>query len=339
MHFRARPDSVQPGRLQGPFDGQVLDAGSGKPLEGATVVASWALRAGRGPSGPGGAKVVTVDTDADGRYRFDRFREPQFAVAAALDRFTLVVYKRGYVGWRSDLRFADGSPRTDFTQLGNVVALERLPIDVSHRRHLAYLGADGPLLAKLSWELPLAARELSPSAESAPLPVEPPAPVTHLDARALLSADELKAVSGSSLDFTVEPLPDLPSTPGYDSVHFKATGRAEKFDAALRVWKLGGEAASRKFDELARELPGAEERRDRKDVGDRSLRSSEGDIVAVGALDRSRGVVVLFTCGRGLCEGHDQAAALLRRMWPRLGKMGQVSAEAPPPAVGGEPQP
>ena len=215
VRFRARPDSVEPGRLQGPFDGQVIDAGSGKPIDGATVVASWSVRQGRGLSGPGSVRVVALDTDADGRYRIARFEEDAFAHGSWLDRFTLVVYKRGYLGWRSDLRYSDGAPRSDFTQAANVVPLERLPPDISHRRHLAYLGADGPILSKLEWELPLAAQELSPSAEAAPATAEA-LPTSHLEARVLLSADELKAVSGYAGAFTVGALPDLPSSPSYD---------------------------------------------------------------------------------------------------------------------------
>ncbi len=148
--FRARPDSVLAGDLKGPFDGRVIDGGSGKPVEGAAVVGSWSLRAGAGPSGPAGARVVSVDTDADGRYRIGPLKGGVDA-AALVERFTLVIYKRGYLGWRSDVRFADRSPQTEFTQLGNVARLVRLPADVSHARHLAYVGAAGPLLPRVEW--------------------------------------------------------------------------------------------------------------------------------------------------------------------------------------------
>lgn len=346
--FRARPDSVQPGDLRGPFDGQVVDAGTGKPVDGATVVGSWALRTGRGLSGPSRTELATVETDADGRYRLPEL-PGGVGMREALERFTLVIYKRGYLGWRSDRRFADLSPRTDFAQTQVVTRLERLPGDVSHARHLAFLGAAGPLLAKVEWELPLAAEEVTPgsaAAEAAPVetpaagapaekepPPSEPSVQPHLDARVLLSAAELKAVSSYPGTFTVEPLPDLPSTSTYDSVHFRAAKAGEKFDAAIRAWKLPGDGAERRFGELSRELPKVTQG---KEVGDRSLRSAEGDLLAVAALDRAQGVVILFTCGRGLCSDHAQVAAVLRRMWGRRGKLGPARAvrvEEPPRPV------
>src|SRR5690349_21719697 len=54
--FPARPDTVIPGDLSGPFEGRVVDAGTGKPVEGAAVLASWAFESGVGLPGPAAAE-------------------------------------------------------------------------------------------------------------------------------------------------------------------------------------------------------------------------------------------------------------------------------------------
>src|SRR5438477_262232 len=53
--FPARPDTVEPGELTGPFDGQVKDSATGRPVAGATVAASWGFEIGRGLTGPAAA--------------------------------------------------------------------------------------------------------------------------------------------------------------------------------------------------------------------------------------------------------------------------------------------
>ena len=40
--FRSRPDTLAPAELLGPYSGQVLDADTEKPIEGALVSAAWA---------------------------------------------------------------------------------------------------------------------------------------------------------------------------------------------------------------------------------------------------------------------------------------------------------
>ena len=61
-----------------------------------------------------------------------------------------------------------------------------------------------------------------------PAVVEPAGP--PLDATPLLSVDELRAATQYAGELTTEKLTDLPTTPTYDSVHFKATGKPETFD-------------------------------------------------------------------------------------------------------------
>src|SRR5262245_26549811 len=106
--FPERPDTTEPGSLLGPFDGQVVDAETGRPLGGALVFASWGFEVGRGFVQPGGAHSVTVETDSDGRYQLPRLAS--WPARARVMRFTLVAYKRGYIAYRSDRRFDDLGP-------------------------------------------------------------------------------------------------------------------------------------------------------------------------------------------------------------------------------------
>ena len=51
------------------------------------------------------------------------------------------------------------------------------------------------------------------------------------------------------------------------------------------------------------------------------------EILAVGALEISKGLVVELTCGVDPCRDHAQAMALLRRV---LGRAERLAGEAPP---------
>src|SRR5262249_32916523 len=148
--------------------------------------------------------------------------------------------------------------------------LERAAPEMSHAKHLRFLGAGGPLLAKLGWELQQASLEAA-GEKAAPeaAPTEEPAGAPALDASVLLSADELRAVTGYKGDFAVGKLGDLPSTSTYDSVHFRASGQSERFDAAIRAWRLPPAEAEQLYEKDLSELPGAVEK---NEIGDRSLR-------------------------------------------------------------------
>jgi hypothetical protein len=324
--FPARPDTVVAGDLRGPFDGRVVDADSGKPVEDATVIASWAFETGRGLVGPAGASTASAATDADGRYRIDRVRTPRDG-RWRIARFTLVVWKSGYLGYRSDRRFSDLGPRHDFAQTNNSVRLEPLRAEVSLQRVVAFLGVAGPLLPVLEEELaraPAAPTETAASTTARPAGIDP---------EKLLTVEELKAVTRYDGAFTEEPLPDRPASATYGSLHFKAVGKPEKFDAAIRVYRFPepGEDLEKRFSSLVSDLPAA---RETDEVGDRSLRTREqnpdGDVIqGVAALDRGQRAIVVLTCGEGLCADADTVVALMRRMVPRLPRLSRTDENTP----------
>ena len=323
--FSARPDTVMPGDLLGAFDGQVLDAQSGKPVSGAIVQASWAFESGRGLTAPAGGSVATVATDSDGRYLIERLGDLPSSRARVI-AVTVVVYQKGYVAYRSDRVFDNATggarARTDFSQHNNVVKLDRWSGALSHVKHVRFVGGSGPLKHALGSEVVEASLELSAGplqAKPTPVAAEPEG-TPPLDATSLLSVDELRAVTGYAGELTVDKLADLPTTSTYDSRHFKAVGKPETFDAALRVWKLGPDAADARFAKLLAEVPHAERK---NEVADQSLRGYDGRIVAVAAVDHAHGVVIELTCGLDQCRDADQAAGILRRVMARADRLGQ----------------
>lgn len=317
--FPARPDTVEPGSLLGPFDGRVVDAATGKPLQGALVYASWGFDSGAPARAPAGAMVRTTETDSDGRYRLEALAAKPSG-AARLVRFTLIVYKRGYVAYRSDRRFEDSSRRYDFAQRGNAVRLDPFGPQLSHAEHLRFIGGSGRLRKQLQAEAVQASLELSSGRERASVSSTGPL----LDAAVLLSADELAAVTGYTGTFNVDRLGDLERSASYDSCHFRATGKPESFDAAIRVWKLGsGDELEQRYRRLLAEVPHAESR---NEVGDRSLIGRDQSILAAAVEDRARGVVVELTCGVELCKTSERTVVLLRRVLERTQRLGRAAS-------------
>src|SRR5678815_1886853 len=123
--FPVRPDSVRPADLLGPYDGIVLDADTDRPIAGATVAAAWAFERGIGLRAPSGAHEFVTETGADGRYVVPKLDDMPEGASARVRRFTLIVYHRGHVAWRSDRLFPGREARRDFSQRGSRVRMEK----------------------------------------------------------------------------------------------------------------------------------------------------------------------------------------------------------------------
>jgi len=314
--FRARPDSVDPGDLRGPFTGRVVDAASASPVAGALVYASWTFEAGTGLPIPGGFREHIGNTDANGYYKVPAVGSAPGG--ARLVDFTLLVYKRGYVAYRSDRRFGDFGPRLDFSQKQHRIALERWRDDYSHARHLRYVGGGAAVTALTSWEAEEAIAELSGTrkgpGELLPGLGEGP----YVVAAQLLTEAEIKAQTRYEGTFETGPLGDEPDTSAYSSQHYKALGRPESFDIAIRMWRADAGGAQSRYDELSTSLPDIDAR---DEIASRSLRAIEGDIRGVAFLDGPRGLVVLLTCGKSQCATIEDAVALARKAHERIERL------------------
>lgn len=311
--YRLRPDSAGPGSLRGPFTGRVLDATTHAPIAGALVYATWGTERGTGLLEPAGAKEYVGSTDGDGNYAVPALGAlPQ---GSRVTEFTLLVYKRGYIAYRSDRRFEDFGPRMDFAQEHNQVLLERWHNDLSHARHLRFVGGGTAVAALTAWELDDAAAELAgkrnTNEDLRPGRGEGP----YVVAAELLSEGDIKARTKYDGTFETGPLSDEPDTATYSSQHFKALNRPETWDVALRVWRLDPAKAQERYDELMAQLPQVVEK---DSIGTRSFDATENDIRGVGFLDGARGVVVLITCGTSQCASNDDAEALAQTVYDKL---------------------
>jgi hypothetical protein len=336
--FPARPDSIRSADLLGPYDGIVVDADSDRPIAGATVAASWAFETGIGLHAPAGAREVVVETSADGRYVIGRLDDLPEGASARIRRFTLIVYHRGNVAWRSDRVFPGGASRRDFSQRGSRIRLDRWQPAFRHAAHLVFLGGGAKVHAAAAWELQAAALELDgertpitrPRAEGAPATALPP-----LDISKLLSDDEIRGVTGYVGKFEDGKLTDLPTTEFYDSRHFKALGKPESYDVGLRVWRLGSSASEVQYGKLMSALPDA---RTTDEVGDGSFRAKAGALGGLVYLVRERGVVVSLTCGSAQCPEPAQLTKLAKLVESRLPDLPPEPARnVPPPLPEGAP--
>jgi hypothetical protein len=299
--FRVRPDSADAGSLVGPFTGRVVDATTHAPVSGALVYAAWSFQRGAGLQTPAGVKEFVGSTDTAGNYKV-----PVLAATpsgAHVADFTLLVYKRGFIAYRSDRRFNDLGPRMDFAQSDNQILLERWRAELSHARHLRFVGGGAAVAALTSWELADASAELDgrrPQGEDIrPGRGEGP----YIVAAQLLADVDIKERTKFDGGFETGPLSDEPDTATYSSQHFKALGRAETWDVALRVWHDNPGKAQERYDELLN-LPNAQIT-EKDEIASRSFIATENNIHGVGFLDGPRGVVVLLTCGSGQCKADD----------------------------------
>ena len=322
--FRARPDDVVAGRLDGPFTGRVVDAANQTPVTGALVYASWSYQRGYGLAVAAGTREAVVSTDATGTYTVPKAVAPP--AGARLTDFRLVIYKRGFVAYRSDRRFADFGARRDFAQRDNLVELERWRPDHSHARHLRFVGGGSVISAVTGWEADLAITEQT---EPAAIPPAGAGDGPNLVAAQLLTENDIKSRTDYDGRFETGPLGDEPDTGSYSSQQFKALSRGESWDVAVRMWRLGPAAAVDRYDELRSGLPDVDER---DEIGSRSLRAIEADIYGVAFLDGQRGLVVLITCGKSQCSSTEDVAVLgkiihgrIKALWP----LGAATGGAP----------
>jgi hypothetical protein len=334
--FPVRPDSVRAADLLGPFDGKVIDGGTDRPVAGALVAVSWAFEHGIGTEGPFGSEETVTQTGADGRYSIPRLSRLPSGPSTRVRRATLIVYRRGYVGWRSDRRFPGGQPRRDFSQLGNVARIDAWQPTMGHASHLLFLGGGAQIRQAAFWESQQAALELDGEAAtgraSGGAGLGGALGRHNLDIASLLSDDEIRGSTGYVGAFEDRKLADLPTTEFYDSRHFKAEGKAESFDVGLRVWRLGPAAAEVQYQKLQQELPKV---RVTDELGDNSFRANDGQIQGLVFFVRERGAVVSLTCGSGQCVEPDQILRLGKLVESRLADLPIVVPAVVPAAGGG----
>lgn len=110
--------------------GTVVDAETGKPIEGAVVLVEWTKTHGFGHTYTESYKVVEAITDKDGKATIAGTFSPTVNVPH------VTVYKKGYVAWNNEMIFPDYKKRTDFKwKNGYVFRLERFKPEYTYDMH------------------------------------------------------------------------------------------------------------------------------------------------------------------------------------------------------------
>jgi hypothetical protein len=330
--FRGAKDRVTEATLLGPFDGQVVDATTAEPIQGATVVGVWSYDRGDGLIGPAGSETIEVKTDQAGRYRIPTAPMKIRGRYVRLVDWTLLVYKRGYVGYRSDSTF-EGQPRTDFTLRHNKVELRKWRDTDSHAQHLLFLSPPAAMLELVAWEREAANLDLYRAAggqAAGARPEPPPEPsgtLQLLDATALLQPEHVRRRTGFTGAFDVGDLGDLARTHFYQGVHLQAIDREEEWDVAYRVWKDPPGGLDPVVETFEATLPGVSPT---AEVTDETWVFDSEKVRAVGFLDRERNLGVLLTCGGKQCVDVETAIILAGFLYERIDALKLVDAPSTP---------
>jgi len=117
------------------YTGTVVDAETGKPVEGAIVLVQWVKEKGL----PGLAyheveKILEVETDEQGGFNVAEN-------VGISDPPTVVIYKKGYVAWRNDYIFPGWEKREkiDWRKIAQV-QLEHFKDEYSRDEHHGFMG-------------------------------------------------------------------------------------------------------------------------------------------------------------------------------------------------------
>jgi len=96
-----------------PITGTVVDAETGKPIEGAVVLVEWTIKKGIGDKHTESVKVAEVLTDKDGKFDLPGCYRP------FVEKPDLAIYKKGFVTWSSRNIFPTWENRKDFQWASN----------------------------------------------------------------------------------------------------------------------------------------------------------------------------------------------------------------------------
>ncbi len=116
--------------------GIVVDAETGKPIEGAIIMVEWTKTTGLGLTSTKSYKVVEVVTDKEGKAEI----EGLYNLSPGVDLRSVAVYKKGYVAWSHNDVFAGSRYLTGFDWKNNYIfKLARFKPEYSYIDHTSFI--------------------------------------------------------------------------------------------------------------------------------------------------------------------------------------------------------
>ena len=115
--------------------GTVVDAETGKPIEGAVVLVEWTITKGMpGMSHTESYKIIEGLTDKTGEIKILEIHNP------LTNQPYITIYKKGYVTWNSEYIFPNYKKRTDFQRKEiNVFKLEKFALEYKYQSHVSFI--------------------------------------------------------------------------------------------------------------------------------------------------------------------------------------------------------
>jgi hypothetical protein len=337
--FKGARNQVTDTSLIGPFDGQIVDESTGEPVQDAVVVGVWSYDRGDGFIAPHGSETISVQTDEAGRYRIARAPLHKRGSSLRLVSFHLVVYKRGYASYRSDL-LLEGGARRDFTGRHNRIELQKWRDRDSHAQHLLFLAPPREVARVATWERTQANLDLYKALGGGGLegeeqpgpdgPDEQPSKTPQwLDATQVIFPEDVAMRTGYDGEFVVEDLGDFPRTEFYHGVLFRAADQGEDYDFAFRVWRP--KDLEPVIDIFRKSLPVEASAEVTPETW--LYEDPNTNFRGVAFVDRELNTGVLVSCGPEQCIDMDTAIILAKFIHGRLNRLEQIpAAPAPEPA-------
>lgn len=344
--FKGARTQVTDTSLLGPFDGQIVDAATGEPVQDAVVVGVWSYDRGDGFIGPHGSESISVHTDEAGRYRIGRAPLKQRGASLRLVSFHLLVYKRGYASYRSDA-LLEGGARRDFTSRHNRIELGKWRERDSHAAHLLFLAPPREVTRVADWEQREANLDLYRALGGqvggetvSPGPGDDTGgeePVDRsdlwLEASSIIYPEDVAMRTGFDGDFEIEDLGDFPRSSFYHGVLFRAVELEQEYDFSFRVWHQPANGLDEVVEIFRDNLP--VEVSDEVTTETWVYEEPETQFRGVAFVDRDTQTGVLVSCGPAQCIDIDTAIILAKTIADHLDRLDFVTPIEPEP----EPEP
>jgi len=144
--------------------GTVVDAETGKPIEGAVVLVEWTRRAGIGDYHTISVRVAETATEKDGKFKAFGPLHP------FVDPVSVTIYKKGYIAWNNKFTFPNYEHRKQYQDMYDQIRLEHFEDNYSYNKHTLFIGTcisdafashkKRRFTTAYQWELDLARKEV-----------------------------------------------------------------------------------------------------------------------------------------------------------------------------------